>query len=90
MKNKKITKTYSFILKLTFLACFILGLSQYQAQCSVDYFGFFGDTPTNTPNATAQNGITGVTASAMTGGPGITLNNVTESGSTGSASVFQM
>ena len=30
MKNKKITKTYSFILKLTFLACFILGLSQYQ------------------------------------------------------------
>ena len=72
------------------MACFILGLSQYQAQCSVDYFGFFADTPTNTPNATAQNGITGVTASAMTGGPGITLNNVTESGSTGSASVFQM
>lgn len=85
--DKKVSKP-SVIL----LLCLVIGLSAQQAnaQCTVDYFGWWGDSPANTPNASVLNSTTGVTASAMTGGAGITLNNAVEAGSTGAATVFQM
>ena len=87
--NTMISKINNHVKKQIILFIILVGNAVY-SQCSIDYFAFFGDSPSNTPNPTVLAGVTGVTASAMTGGSGITLNNVTENGSTGGATVFQM
>jgi Domain of unknown function (DUF4347) len=49
--------------------------------------GWYGDAPTNTPNATINAGTGIISAGPMTGGAGIILTNVTLSGAT---SAFQI
>lgn len=74
------------IIRYALLIAFIPQLSTVSAQCQQNYIAFYGDTPANSPNAIIAAGVNGVTTTAMTGGAGITLNNVSENG----ASVFQM
>lgn len=83
--SKKSNMKNSFLLKMSASLVLLLALSlsaNAQTWSGNTYLtGWFGDVPTNTPNATPAGTAPGnaFSASPMSGGPGLTLSHVTES-----------